>query len=145
MTTRGSLFLGAGLMAAFNDNVLITYLATLVPTLKEASKVAIVEGAVVGGELTVIGNPPNPAGQAILARYFGGAISPVGLLFAAAPATVISALIFRLLWRERLWTARWSTTPRGPAERWRPAPKCRSSLHWYDCGNACGRRNVSNC
>lgn len=91
------LFLGAAAMTAFNDNALITYLATLVPTLTETSRVAVVGGAVVGGGLTVIANAPNPAGQALLSRYFGDAISPLGLLMAAAPATVVSALVFRLL------------------------------------------------
>lgn len=91
------LFLGAGLMTAFNDNALITYLATLVPSLSDTLKVAVVEGAVIGGGLTVIANAPNPAGQALLSRAFGGAISPIGLLAAALTPTIISALIFRLL------------------------------------------------
>ena len=72
-------------------------LATVVPTLSDASKVAVVGGAVVGGGLTVIANAPNPAGQARLNRNFGGAISPIGLLVAAAIPTAISALVFRLL------------------------------------------------
>ena len=43
------LFLGATVLTAFNDNALITYLATLVPDLDPRLKVAIVEGAVTGG------------------------------------------------------------------------------------------------
>jgi hypothetical protein len=91
------LFLGATALTALNDNALITYLATLVPSLGDELKLAVVQGAVVGGGLTVIANAPNPAGQALLARFFGGAISPAGLLAGALIPTVISAAIFRLL------------------------------------------------
>jgi hypothetical protein len=91
------LFLAAAVLTAFNDNALITYLATLVPNLGDALKIAVVEGAVVGGGLTVIANAPNPAGQALLARFFPGGISPLGLLAGAAAPTVVSALVFRLL------------------------------------------------
>jgi hypothetical protein len=62
------LYLGATILTAFNDNALITYLATLVPNLDDRLKLAVVEGAVTGGGLTVIANAPNPAGQALLAR-----------------------------------------------------------------------------
>ena len=88
---------GATLLTAFNDNALITYLGTLVPNLGPSLKVAIVAGAVTGGGLTVIANAPNPAGQALLARFFGGAISPFHLLLAALPPTLIAAAAFRLL------------------------------------------------
>jgi hypothetical protein len=91
------LFLGAGALTAFNDNALITYLATLVPALSEELKIAVVEGAVVGGGMTVIANAPNPAGQALLSRFFGGAVSPLGLASWAAVPTVIAALVFRVL------------------------------------------------
>lgn len=91
------LFLGATILTAFNDNALITYLATLVPDLSEPFKVAVVEGAVTGGGLTVIANAPNPAGQAILARFFAGAVSPVRLFLGALMPTLIAALAFRLL------------------------------------------------
>ena len=91
------LFLGATALTAINDNALITYLATLVPNLGDELKLAVVQGAVVGGGLTVIANAPNPAGQALLGRFFGGAVSPLGLLAAAIGPTVIAAIIFRLL------------------------------------------------
>ena len=68
------LFFGATFLTAFNDNALITYLATLVPDFSDPMKAAIVEGAVTGGGLTVIANAPNPAGQALLARFFGGIV-----------------------------------------------------------------------
>jgi hypothetical protein len=91
------LFLAATLLTAFNDNALITYLATLVPTLDESLKLAVVAGAVTGGGLTVIANAPNPAGQSILSRFFGGAIAPLGLLAGAVVPTVIAAAIFGFL------------------------------------------------
>ena len=79
----------------FNDNALITYLATLVPNLDQRLKVAVVEGAVTGGGLTVIANAPNPAGQAILGRFFGGSIMPFKLLMGSLIPTLIAALVFR--------------------------------------------------
>ena len=91
------LFLGATLLTAVNDNALITYLATLVPDFSDPMKLAVVEGAVTGGGLTVIANAPNPAGQALLARFFGGSIDPLRLLAAAVVPTVIAALIFRVI------------------------------------------------
>ena len=57
------LFVAASLLTAVNDNALITYLATLVPNLADELKLAVVQGAVVGGGLTVIANAPNPAGR----------------------------------------------------------------------------------
>jgi hypothetical protein len=90
------LFVGATLLTAVNDNALITYLATLVPHLGDELRLAVVQGAVVGGGLTVIANAPNPAGQALLGRFFGGAVSPLGLLAGAAIPTLIAAAIFRL-------------------------------------------------
>lgn len=91
------LFLGAAALTAINDNALITYLATLVPNLGDELKLAVVQGAVVGGGLTVIANAPNPAGQALLSRFFDGAISPLGLLMGALPPTLIAALVFRVV------------------------------------------------
>ena len=90
------LFLGATLLTAFNDNALITYLASLVPDLGHPLRLAVVEGAVVGGGLTVIANAPNPAGQARLGRFFAGAVSPLGLLAGAIVPTLIGAAVFRL-------------------------------------------------
>jgi len=91
------LFLTATVLTAFNDNALITYLASLVPSLDESLKIAVVQGAVTGGGLTVIANAPNPAGQALLGRFFDGAVSPAGLFLGALLPTVIAAAAFRLL------------------------------------------------
>lgn len=91
------LFWGATVLTAFNDNALITYLATLVPDFAESFKVAVVEGAVTGGGLTVIANAPNPAGQALLGRFFDGAVSPARLFVSALIPTLIAAAMFRLI------------------------------------------------
>jgi hypothetical protein len=91
------LFMGATVLTAFNDNALITSLATLVPDLGDSLKIAVVQGAVTGGGLTVIANAPNPAGQALLCRFFDGAIAPLGLLLGALIPTAIAIISFRVL------------------------------------------------
>ena len=67
------------------------------PNLSEGLKVAVVEGAVTGGGLTVIANAPNPAGQALLARFFDNSVKPIGLLLGALLPTLIVIAAFRLL------------------------------------------------
>ena len=94
--SEDGLFWGATVLTAFNDNALITYLATLVPDFQDAFKVAVVEGAVTGGGLTVIANAPNPAGQALLSRFFDNAVNPLRLLVAALIPTLIAAAFFRV-------------------------------------------------
>ncbi len=91
------LFLTATVLTGFNDNALITYLSTLVPNLSDGMKTAVMEGAVTGGGLTVIANAPNPAGQALLSRFFDDAVSPLWLLAGALLPTIVAALAFRLL------------------------------------------------
>ena len=91
------MFLTATFLTAFNDNALITYLATLVPNLSEPLKLAVVGGAVAGGGLTVIANAPNPAGQALLARFFGGSVSPLDLAAAAIGPTIVAMIALHVL------------------------------------------------
>lgn len=91
------LFAGATVLTGFNDNALITYLATLVPGFTEELKFAVVAGAVTGGGLTVIANAPNPAGQSILQRYFPDGVSPLGLFLGALVPTLIVAVSFMVL------------------------------------------------
>jgi hypothetical protein len=91
------LFAGATILTAFNDNALITYLATLVPGFSEELKFAVVAGAVTGGGLTVIANAPNPAGQSILQRYFPDGVSPLGLLLGALLPTLLVAVSYMVL------------------------------------------------
>ncbi len=88
------LMLTATVLTAFNDNAAITFLSTLVPGFTDSLKYAVVAGAVAGGGLTVIANAPNPAGQAILKKYFKEGVSPGGLLKAALVPTVIVWLCF---------------------------------------------------
>ena len=90
-----SLLLSTAAIAAFNDNALVTYLASLVPDLAESSKQAVMAGALSAGGLTVIGNAPNPAGQALLSRYFPNGISALGLAAGALVPTVIALLLLR--------------------------------------------------
>ena len=60
-------------------------------------KFAVVAGAVTGGGMTVIANAPNPAGQAILGKYFSNGVSPLWLAAAAAAPTLVAAACFMLL------------------------------------------------
>ena len=91
------LFVGSIALTAFNDNAAITYLASLVPTFTPELRYAVVAGGVTGGGLTVIANAPNPAGQAILGRYFVGGIEPLGLLGGAAVPTLVMGARFFFL------------------------------------------------
>lgn len=81
--------IGATMLTAFNDNAAVTFLASTVPGLSDGIKYAVVAGAVTGGGLTVIANAPNPAGQAILGKFFKG-INPLWLfVFAIFPTAVV--------------------------------------------------------
>ena len=86
----------ASVLTAFNDNASVTFLSSTVPNLPEAIRYAIVAGAVTGGGLTVIANAPNPAGQAILGKYFKSGISAGKLFIWAFLPTVIMFLMFTL-------------------------------------------------
>lgn len=88
------LLLGAAGLTAFNDNALITFLASQVPGLPENLRFAVMAGAVAGGGLTVIANAPNPAGQGILKERFGDGVSPLGLLAGALVPTLIAIAAF---------------------------------------------------
>ncbi len=90
--TEVPLFLGATVLTSFNDNAAITFLASQVDGLSPQLKYAVLAGAVTGGGLTVIANAPNPAGQALLGRFFGEGVSPVKLALAALLPTIIVAL-----------------------------------------------------
>ena len=90
-------FLATG-MTAITDNAALTYLASLVQGVTPDFQYTIVAGAVTGGGLTIIANAPNPAGVAILKSSFEDeSVSPVRLLLAALPPTVVAAMAFMLL------------------------------------------------
>ena len=92
-----------------------------------------------GGGLTVIANAPNPAGQAILARYFGGAVLPIWLLVGALLPTLMAVIAFRVLReagsfrsaspapssRRRCWC--WSIAAASPGRSRPGSAGCRSS------------------
>lgn len=86
----------ASILTAFNDNASVTFLSSTVPNLQENIKYAIVAGAVTGGGLTVIANAPNPAGQAILGKYFKG-ISALKLFLWALLPTLIMFCLFNFV------------------------------------------------
>lgn len=91
------LFVGATILTSFNDNAAITFLASQVDGLAPALKYAVLAGAVTGGGLTVIANAPNPAGQALLSRFFGDGVSPAKLALAALVPTIIVAMLMMLM------------------------------------------------
>jgi hypothetical protein len=91
------LYLGATVLTGFNDNALITYLATLDPNLSANLKIAVVGGAVTGGGLTVIANAPNPAGQSLLSGFFDGSVAPLYLFIGALVPTLITIAAFRFI------------------------------------------------
>jgi Na+/H+ antiporter NhaD/arsenite permease-like protein len=90
-----AVFFGAAALTAIADNAALTYLGSLVETISEGFKYALVAGAVAGGGLTVIANAPNPAGFAILKGSFEDeAINPFLLFVAALPPTAVALLFF---------------------------------------------------
>ncbi|BDS08476.1 membrane protein [Oceaniferula spumae] len=90
------LFVGSVVLTSFNDNAAITFLASQVSGLSADLKYAVLAGAVCGGGLTVIANAPNPAGQALLSRFFGDGVSPGKLLMGAFIPTVIVSIVMLL-------------------------------------------------
>jgi len=91
------LYWGATALTAVTDNAALTYLGSLVEGTNEVWRYMLVAGAVTGGGLTVIANAPNPAGFSILKGTFpDGAISPLKLLAAALPPTLVAAVMFLL-------------------------------------------------
>jgi hypothetical protein len=91
------LFTGATILTSFNDNAAITFLASQAEGLTPELKYAVLAGAVTGGGLTVIANAPNPAGQAILSRFFGDGVSPLWLAAGAFLPTLVVAACMMLL------------------------------------------------
>jgi hypothetical protein len=93
-----TLFFGALGLTAVTDNAALTYLGSLIDGLPDASKYALVAGAVAGGGLTVIANAPNPAGVALLRGGFqDGTIGAGFLLLGALGPTAVAAAAFLLL------------------------------------------------
>ena len=85
-------------LTAITDNAALTYLASLVEGVSADYQYAIVAGAVTGGGLTIIANAPNPAGVAILKTHFTDeTVSPLMLLIAATPPTLLTICAFQLL------------------------------------------------
>lgn len=85
-----ALFKGAVALTAITDNAALTYLGSQVEGLTDASKYALVAGALAGGGLTIIANAPNAAGYSILSRKFPGGLKPLNLLLAAIAPTAVA-------------------------------------------------------
>lgn len=93
-----AIYFGATALTAVTDNAALTYLGSLVEGLTDEFKYALVAGAVTGGGLTVIANAPNPAGLSILRGHFEDeTVSPLGLLVAAIPPTLVAIAAFWLI------------------------------------------------
>lgn len=91
------LFKGAVGLTAITDNAALTYLGSQVEGLSDASKYALVAGAIAGGGLTIIANAPNAAGYSILSHKFPGGIKPLNLLVAALVPTAVAVSCLWLL------------------------------------------------
>ncbi len=91
-------FFGAIALGAVTDNAALTYLGSLVEGISDDFKYALVAGAMTSGGLTIIANAPNPAGIAIMRKHFDDeVVSPLGLLTAAIPFTVVAGACLILL------------------------------------------------
>jgi len=91
------LFKAAVGLTAVTDNAALTYLGAQVEGLSEASRYALVAGAIAGGGLTIIANAPNAAGYSILSHKFPGGIKPINLLLAALIPTAVAVTCLWLL------------------------------------------------
>jgi hypothetical protein len=94
---KTALMIGAIILTSFNDNAAITYLAAQVPNLSPELKYAVASGAIIGGGLTVIANAPNPAGQALLQKFFPDGLHPLRLFMGAIVPTIVAALVYYFL------------------------------------------------
>lgn len=95
--TEFTLFLGATGLTAITDNAALTYLGSQVEGLSEASKLALVSGALAGGGLTLIANAPNLAGASVLQeRLPGGSVKAGRLFLSALLPTLVAMFVFWL-------------------------------------------------
>lgn len=92
--SEGALLLSSVALSVVNDNAAITYLASMVPHFPDTSRYVLVSGAIAAGGVTVLANAPNPAGNALLSRYFEGGISQMGLFLAAFFPLVVHLMFF---------------------------------------------------
>lgn len=93
----GPLMAVGTVLTAFNENTTVSYLACLLDDLTPQLKYAIASGLVVGGGLTIIAHAPNPAGQALVRKYFKNGVSQFSLFVAALLPTLLFLGIFYLI------------------------------------------------
>jgi hypothetical protein len=63
------LFFGSTALTAITDNAVLTYLGSLVESISNAAKYALVADAMTDGRLAVIANAPNSAGFSMLKKH----------------------------------------------------------------------------
>lgn len=90
----GALMISGAVLTAFNENTTVAFLACLLDDLGPKLQYAMVSGLVAGGGLTIIAHAPNPAGQALLRKYFKKGVSPWNIFLAALIPTLIFLAIF---------------------------------------------------
>ncbi len=90
----GAMMLAGAALTAVNENTTVAFLACLLDDLGPKVQYAITAGLVAGGGLTIMAHAPNPAGQALLRRYFRKGISPWNVFLAALIPTLIFLAIF---------------------------------------------------
>ena len=93
-----AIFYSTALLTPFIDNAALTYLGSLLPNIQGNYQYALVAGAMVAGGLTLIANAPNPAGYAILGKFFKkDAFNPLVFFVYALSPTILSMFIFKIL------------------------------------------------
>ncbi|CCB85693.1 putative uncharacterized protein [Parachlamydia acanthamoebae UV-7] len=86
---------GASYMfGSFIDGATLTYLATLLPSLNDATKYSVIVGTLAAGGLTVIGHPLNSEKDTPQNSHFSEGISPKKLFCAALFPMFVTASIF---------------------------------------------------
>lgn len=81
------------MLGSFMDGSTLEYIATLLPSLSDATKYSVIVGTLAVGGLSMIGNTPNQCDKEIN-PYFSEGISPKKLFLAALFPMFVSASIF---------------------------------------------------
>ncbi|MBS4169108.1 putative Na+/H+ antiporter [Parachlamydia sp. AcF125] len=84
------------LFGSFVDGATLAYLATLLPSLNDATKYSVIVGTLAAGGLTVISHPFNSKQEAPSHSHFAEGISPKKLFFATLFPMFVTASIFFL-------------------------------------------------
>ena len=74
------LFFGSTALTAITDNAALTYLGSLVESISNAAKYALVADAMTDGRLAVIANAPNSAGFSMLKKHSMNIDQPASII-----------------------------------------------------------------